>query len=242
MLDFRKQLYQNYVTKFKIEQTQIDERTLKAIWLWYKYKYLPLLIDLNKNSVILELVCGPGYFLEFLKNCGFAQVEGIDISEEQIVIAKERGLNVQAVDVFSFLATKKEAFNAVIAINFIEHFNREELFRLIPLIYQALKQDGRLIIQIPNGQGIFPHQVIYSDLTHLTIFTPNSFKQILYLFGFDWIEFYETGPIAKTIKGLIHFWLRQLIKQLANVIRRIETSKKQEIWTENFICLSYKRQ
>ncbi|MEO0093543.1 MAG: class I SAM-dependent methyltransferase, partial [candidate division WOR-3 bacterium] len=225
---------------FKTEQTQINQRTIKSIWSWYEYKYLLLLIDLDKKSKILELGCGPGYFLEFLKNCGLTQLEGIDISEEQIAIAKQRNLNVQTADVFAFLATQKEVFNAIIAIDFIEHFNKEEIFQLIQLIHQALKRGGKLVIQTPNGQGIFPHQVIYGDLTHLTIFTPDSLKQILYFFGFERITFYETGPIPKTIKGRIRFRLWQLIKQLANTIRRIETGKQQAIWTENFICLSYK--
>uniref|UniRef100_A0A7C6ECB1 Class I SAM-dependent methyltransferase n=1 Tax=candidate division WOR-3 bacterium TaxID=2052148 RepID=A0A7C6ECB1_UNCW3 len=241
MPDFRNALYQSYVTKFKTEQTQIQGRAIESIWSWYEYKYLPLLADLDKNSAILELGCGPGYILEFLKQCGFTKAAGIDISEEQIAIATKRNLNVQTTDAFKYLATKKEVFDAIIAIDFLEHFSKEELFQLIPLIHQALKRDGRLIIQTPNGQGIFPHQVIYGDLTHLTIFTPDSLQQLLNLFGFDQIKFYETGPIPKTIKGKIRFRLWQLIKHFANLIRSIETGKRQMIWTENMICLCYKK-
>ena len=125
MSDFRKVLYQSYVTKFKIEQIQMDERVLKSYWNWYEYKYLPLLVGLDLNSLILELGCGPGYLLEFLKNCGFSRVEGIDVSEEQLRIAAGRGLNVKVADAFDYLSSKQETFQAIIAIDFIEHFNKE---------------------------------------------------------------------------------------------------------------------
>ena len=240
MLDFRKTLYQSYVTKFKVEQILMDERTLKSFWAWYEYKYLPLLAGLEHDSLILELGCGPGYLLEFLKNRGFSSVEGIDVSEEQIRIAAGRGLNVKVADVFEYLISKQEAFNAIIAIDFIEHFTKEELLQLLPSIHRALKQDGKLIIQTPNGQGLFPNQVIYGDLSHLTIFTPDSLKQILCLAGFDGITFYETGPVPKRLKGKIRTILWRLIKRLANTIRIIETGKKQEIWTENLICFCRK--
>lgn len=240
MPDFRKELYHRYVTKFKTEQIQMDALTLKSYWAWYEYKYLPLLAGLDRNSLILELGCGPGYLLEFLKNRGFSKVEGIDISEEQIRIAARRGLNVKVADAFEYLSTKQELFDAVTAIDFIEHFSKEELFRLMPIIHRALKRDGRLIIQTPNGQGLFPNQVIYGDLSHLTVFTPDSLKQILCLAGFDGIKFYETGPIPKRLKGKIRTVLWRLIKKVANTIRIIETGKKQEIWTANFICFCSK--
>jgi len=240
MSDFRKKLYQGYVTKFKIEQTRMDERTIKSFWAWYEYKYLPLLEGLDRNSLILELGCGPGYLLGFLKNRGFSRVEGIDISEEQIRIAAGCGLNVKVADAFDYLSSKQEAFHAIIAIDFIEHFNKEEIFRLIPSIHRALKQDGILIIQTPNGQGIFPNQVVYGDLSHLTVFTPDSLKQILTLVGFDGLRFYETGPVPKRLKGKIRTILWRLIKKLTNTIRIIETGKKQEIWTENLICFCRK--
>ncbi|MFB0508915.1 MAG: hypothetical protein ACETVX_00300, partial [bacterium] len=60
--------------------------------------------------------------------------------------------------------------------------------------------------------------------------------------GFEEIKFYETGPVPKNIKGKIRVILWSMIKGLANAIRIIETSKTQEVWTENLICCCRKPQ
>ncbi len=236
MSDFRKELYRRYITTFKTVQPQIDDSALQSYWAWCEHKYLPLLDGLDRNDSILELGCGPGYMMQFLKRHGFSKVEGIDISEEQIRIATSRGLNAKVADAFEYLQSSERTFNAIIAIDFVEHFTKEELIRLFPSIHRALKEGGMLIIQTVNGQGIFPHQVIYGDLTHLTIFTPASLGQILRFAGFDEIKFQETGPVPENIKDKIRVILWKLIKLVANTVRRIEAGKTQEVWTENIIC------
>jgi hypothetical protein len=107
---------------------------------------------------------------------------------------------------------------------------------LAKLLYNALEDRGILIIQTPNGQGLFLHQVIYGDLTHLTVFTPESLRQLFSLAGFADFRFQETGPVGKNLYGKIRLILWKVIKKLANGIRKIETGKSQEIWTENMIC------
>lgn len=174
MSDFRNELYRRYITAFKTAQPQIDDRALQPYWAWCEHTYLPLLHGLDPNDPILELECGPGYMMHFLKRHGFSKVEGIDVSQEQIRIATSQGLNAKVADAFEYLQSSERTYNAIIAIDFLEHFTKEELIRLFPSIQKALKEGGMLIIQTLNGQGIFPHQVIYGDLTHLTVFTPVS--------------------------------------------------------------------
>jgi 2-polyprenyl-3-methyl-5-hydroxy-6-metoxy-1,4-benzoquinol methylase len=236
MSDFRSQLYSQYVSKFTMQASRLHKKALNDYWAWCSYKYLPLLKELKNSANILEIGCGPGYFLEFLKMAGFVKLQGIDISEEQIKIAQAKGLNVQNIDVFQYLEYHSELFNAIIAIDFIEHFTKEEAMTLAKSLYKSLKKNGLLIIQTPNGQGLFPNQVIYDDLTHLSIFTPESLRQLLILYGFNDFKFQETGPVGKNIYGKVRMVLWKLIKLLMNGIRKIETGKSQEIWTENMIC------
>ncbi|MFZ5447811.1 MAG: class I SAM-dependent methyltransferase [Thermodesulfobacteriota bacterium] len=236
MPDFRSDLYNQYVSKFKKEDSQLHGKGLQAYWDWCSYKYLPFLKELKAADNILELGCGPGYLLEFLKNSGFINVRGIDISEEQLQIARNKGLGVKKADAIDYLQQNKEFFQAIIAIDFIEHFTKEEALRLSQLLYNSLETNGILIIQTPNGQGLFSNQVIYGDLTHLTIFTPESLKQLLSLSGFSDFRFQETGPVGKNLYGKIRLVLWKVIKKIVSGIRKIETGKSQDIWTENFIC------
>jgi hypothetical protein len=51
---------------------------------------------------------------------------------------------------------------------------------------------------------------------------------------------YEAGPIPIRLRGKLDVALWSAVKLAANAVRRIETGKRQSIWTENFICLARK--
>ncbi len=118
----------------------------------------------------------------------------------------------------------------------MEHFSKDELMRLVPAIKSALEPGGVLIVQTPNGQGLFPNQSVHGDLTHLTTFTPDSLTQLFRLWGFGEFRFVETGPVPADWKGKLRALAWSIITSTASLIRRIETGKTQAIWTESVIC------
>ncbi|MBA3868210.1 MAG: class I SAM-dependent methyltransferase [Anaerolineae bacterium] len=242
MSDFRSELYSRYVSSFKMTSSRLDDSIVKRYWVWCTHKYLPLINMIDRLQPILDLGCGPGYVMEFLQNQGFTHIEGVDISAEQVAIAVERGLNAKIADALTFLNAKQNTFGLIMALDFVEHFSKEELFPMFAAIYASLQPGGVLFIQTPNGRGLFPNQVIYDDLTHMTIFTPDSLQNILKITGFHQFGFHETGPAPSNFKGIIRVGLWWVIKCIANAVRLIETNKTQNVWTENLICICYKPQ
>ena len=241
MSDFRQELYFRYISTFKGYDKQPNYKELQYLWAWYKRVYLHLFSGLNLNAAVLELGCGPGHMLQFLKSRGFTNIIGIDISKEQIALAVDKGLDATVEDAFDFLDASENRFEAIIAIDFLEHFTKGEMLQLVSLVQKALRPSGIFVAQTPNGQGLFPNQIIYGDLTHLTIFNPGSLRQLLRLTGFDDIVFIETASYDRGLVGRIRSLAWQIIKIAANIIRKIETGKTQDIWTENLICCCRKR-
>ena len=239
MSDYRNNLFKHYVSTFKYAECSTPVVPSSA-WRYFEQKYYGHIRHLSSDAPILEVGCGPGVLLACLKQKGFLCIQGIDISQEQIELAKLRDLPVNCADVFEFLANKVEAFDAVIAVDFIEHFTKEEALSLLALLYRALRKDGVLLVQTPNGQGLFASQIIYGDLTHCTIFTPGSLSQALRLVGFGQIVFGETGPIPKNLQGVFRVVIWKLIKGVLNFARMVEAGKRQQVWTENLICASRK--
>jgi SAM-dependent methyltransferase len=232
--NFRSALYERYVSTFKGSNADPS-------FAWWDHKYLPLLADMDRAAPILEIGCGDGGLLAYLERRGFSRATGIDISPEQVERARRRGMQAERADVFEHLAGQGSGtVAAIIAVDVFEHFSRDELVRLAPLLHAALQPGGRMLIQTANGAGLFPAQVIYGDLTHMTIFTPQSLAQLLRASGFVDLAFYETGPIPIRVRGKVDVALWRAIKALASAIRRIETGKHQAIWTENFICVARK--
>ena len=240
MQDFRNNLYQSYVSKFKQPENSLRDAKEQGDWQYFDRKHFKFLQKLNHDDAILDVGCGSGMLMAYLVAKGFRRVEGVDISAEQIELAVAKNLKAQCVDVFSFLESKRGAFQAIVAIDFVEHFKKDELLRLFSLLFRALKADGTLLIQTPNGQGLLSSQVIYGDLTHCTIFTPESLRQALRPNGFEDIIFEETGPVSKNLKGLLRLVLWRGIRLAGNFVRLIEAGKRQDVWTENFICVCRK--
>lgn len=238
--DYRKTFYDSYVSTFKTEHLDTDPRVRKDALLGIKHRFGPIFKDCKHDLSILEIGCGPGYLMEYLTNFGFKDVVGIDLSEEQINVARSRGLNAKNADAIDYLSEITNKYDIIIAIDFIEHLHREEILELFRYVQLALRTDGMIVIQTPNGEGLFPQHVIYGDLTHSTIFTENSLKQLLQLTGFRKITVQETGPIPKNLKGIIRVVLWKYITFIAKTIRLIEAGKYHSIWTENILCTAVK--
>ena len=235
--DFRGALYSRYVSAFKGVPADLSA---EGSFVWWDHKYLPLLDDLDRAAPILEIGCGSGGLLAYLERRGFSHACGIDLSPEQVELAKQRRVTAEQADAIDYLRYHASSLAAILAVDVLEHLDKQELTQLAPLLYSALEPRGRLVIQTANGAGLFPRQVIYGDLTHLTIFTPESLAQLLKGAGFSSLSFYETGPIPIRLRGKLDTLLWRAIKQLANSVRKIETGKRQSVWTENFICLAFK--
>ena len=240
MNDFREELYRRYSSTFKEHISKFDEISITSMLGKYRYQYLPILKQFNKDVRILELGCGRGIFLEFLINNGYKNVFGIDVSKEQIDIAKVQNLNAEEIGVLEYLNSNNEKFDLIFAIDLIEHFYKDELIHLFEGIYNKLTNGGAFVFHTPNGLGINASYTIYSDLTHLTIFTPNSAIQILKLVGFKEIKFFETEPYAKNVKGTLRLLLWKIVKLIFNGIRLIETGRTEKILTQNFIGVAFK--
>ena len=208
--DFRSQFYDRYVSAFKHENASLTPAELAHYYEWCDARYFPALAHLEKSSSILELGCGHGRILNYLRQKGFTNVKGIDISEEQIALARKDGLDIERADVFEYLNTNTPEFtrrgpgggwDCVIAIDFVEHFTKEELLKLFELLHAAMKPNAVLLLQTVNGEGLFPRQIIYGDLTHSTILSPGSMSQLLSATGFHDMKYAECSPLASGIKG-----------------------------------------
>lgn len=239
MTQFRQAFYNRYLSTFKDDGTREKKRAI--LHNWCEKNIQPFLEKLSKQSHILELGCGQGHVLDFLNKQGFSSVEGVDTSEEQVMAAERYGLQVYHSDVFDFFQAPHQTYDLVLAIDFVEHFTRQELIQLLYGIKKILNKGGHLILRTPNGQGIFAGQIIYGDLTHMNILTPQSLRQILRFIGFEIVSMKESVFSSRGLKRKMRYMLWNLLKIGLNMIRRISSGKSQDIWTENFICIAKKQ-
>ena len=173
---------------------------------------------------IVDLGCGSGAFVSWLQSKGYENVEGIDISQEQIDAGIEHGVkNLKRADVFEYLKDCKEAFALVCAHDLVEHFEKDEILRLLSLIFQALHQGGVLLISTPNAGSLFGQRIMYGDFTHETHLTPASLFQILHFAGFTHVKVFPKEPVIHGVKSLARWTLWKVIKQFIRLYLLIVT-------------------
>lgn len=232
--DLRSELYSRYLSAFKGDpRQQVDVTKFHA---WCDYKLKPWLNSLHADATLLDIGCGPGYMLGYLEYLGFNNCEGIDLSAEQVQIARRLGHVAHVADVFDYLKGKTNSLDAILAIDVVEHFTKLEFRDLQELIAAALKPNGLFILQTPNGQGVFAGHIIYGDLSHASIYTPGSLTQMLSLAGFKDFQWRETGAVPRGVYGVLRTSAWCLVRRALNILSRIACGRSQQLWTDNMLC------
>lgn len=155
----------------------------------YLSSYLPLLPP-DKNARILDVGCGLGFFLYFLKRQGYVNHNGIDIGKEQIdFCSREVTEHVEIVaDTRSYLALHRSTYDAIVINDVLEHLADDELLPILEATRGALSIDGKLIVSVPNAACLTSLATLYGDMTHRRLFTEGSLTQLLLCAGFSRVQ------------------------------------------------------
>lgn len=214
MADFRDTLYEKYfqTQNGRRHNSANLEQKIKDNWLQLEGEILPLLPQ-NKDQRILDLGCGYGELLMLLNEKGYKNTEGIDISPQQIQMAKELGVqNVQVADAFAYLDSQKNTFDVITGIDIIEHFSKDELVKLLGLIKSALKPNGTAIFRTPNMDAPFTSTYAFGDYTHQSFLNLSSAEQLFNAVGFSRVEVLPSyikvkGALKETMRKLAWKWI-----------------------------------
>jgi len=170
----------------------------------------------DKEAPILDLGCGCGEFLFFLKKEGYRRLYGVDVSPQQIEVARQLGLSEARLEVdeaLAYLQRSPGSFALINAQNLLEHFTRDELLQLLDAIVGSLAPGGTLLAVVPNAASLFGTRTRFWDITHELSFTPSSLLQVLTAVGLTRVRFLEYGPVVHGLKSAIRYLLWQLIRK-----------------------------
>jgi 2-polyprenyl-3-methyl-5-hydroxy-6-metoxy-1,4-benzoquinol methylase len=237
MQDYRKKIYDKYASCIKESDLKFNRAEAQQWSRAYK-KYLHGWLSGNKNAAILDVACGSGNLLHFLSECQYDNLTGVDISSEQVCISKQVINNVIEADILDFLEEKENKFDTIIALDFIEHLDKEEVLVFLNSSHRALKPEGHIILQTPNGQSPFCSSVFCDDFTHLTCFTPESLKRILKLCGFRNIEARQTGPVIHGLISTVRYCVWSFFSLMIQLWSLVETGQCKNVISSRTFLIS----
>ena len=217
------------------------EKGYSSFYKFYKYNYLKHLPS-DRNSNILVISCGPGYFLNMLAREGYAKVKGIDSFDNKIRHATEHGLNCETADAFEFLENSNTGYDAIFCEQELNHLTKDEIIDFLNLCWDKLTPGGTLITHGLNGANpITGPEALAQNFDHYNTFTEYTFRQILEYTNFERIK---VIPL-----NLYVFWwnplnyILMLVSGLFTVFFRasfILYGKNNRIFTKKIGSVSYK--
>ncbi len=166
---------------------------------------------LPQYQSILDAGCGDGYWLEILRNLGFNNLFGVDISHSFLKRAKKKGFNVAQYDIsnMSFL----REFDIVIMCDVLEHLS--DIDSALDCVRKALKNAGIFYLMIPVYDSLSSkfNRLIHGkkkideakehDETHLHAFSKHSLISLLQSHRFNVIKNIYTANRLPFITGKI---------------------------------------
>jgi len=185
--------YGRYYRKWHPE----GERHLRQM-MRYHDRTLGRFLPAAAASRILEIGSGMGFLLSLLREKGYARSAGLEVDPGQAAACRAKGLDVTLVtDTEAYLRSRPKSWDAVLALDVLEHVPVEKTEVLLAAIFAALTPGGRLIATVPNADSGLAFRWRYNDRTHAASFTDISLTALLHEAGFANIRVSGAGSFLR---------------------------------------------
>ncbi len=204
--------------------------------------YLPK----DKSARILDVGCGYGRVLAFLRTQGFTNAFGID--HDASVIAETRktfGDSVEVVtDLQGYLDARKGQFDFIVLKDVIYYFSIDEVLPLLRAMRMCLKQNGRIFVLVFNGAQFSSSFTMEKDYGIRRVYNETSLRAVLKDTGFDVIALFGNKWRSKSLKGHVYngatiAW--RLVTRAVYTLERGACPNNPRILTPNVIAIGTPR-
>jgi 2-polyprenyl-3-methyl-5-hydroxy-6-metoxy-1,4-benzoquinol methylase len=231
---YRKIMYERYLSSVNVTMPELEGNFNTDIVL---QKEIENTIPKDKNANILDLGCGYGSFLHTLQKREYKNLFGVEIGEEENRFLNSKGLHVSKLDILEFLKSDVKTYELITLFDVLEHFKKDEIVEILPLLKNRLNDNGKLIVRLPNGEAIFKGSIMYGDFTHETYLTKRSMIQLFHTFGFSSVKIYPTYAFGKTWKSKIAKLIYMSYVKFYKILLRIDNGASIEhfVPTQNIL-------
>ena len=222
---------ENYLLRHYQDYLPIDQKSSDS---WARmmsdvfYQSLNIIENIcgMKPGKLLDVGCGHGFFLQFAKERKW-NAFGLDLSEQAVLYARKKGLNVSSESLFKKSYQTGE-FDVVTMFYVLEHLLDPVIY--LREVYRILKPCGLLLLRVPHTTPIAKilkilrmSNKLYDAPSHLSDFSPRTIKQLLEKVGFC--------NIRTTIGGITYpaslpeRWISYFFGTLAILLNKVTFGK-----------------
>lgn len=138
---------------------------------------------------VLEIGCGTGLFLQYLKHRGFGRVVGIDYDENlRDVLAGLSGDGIETAigdaEAYVDRLPAGRSFDRIVLFDILEHLEIDAAVRLLRKLAGVLTADGRLVIRVPNASSPWGVRMHFDSFDHVTPYAPGRLRELASISGY----------------------------------------------------------
>lgn len=232
------EIYQKYVSTHFHRSGRKTEKFIKTQNRFFRKNYLSFLPE-RKDAKIIDLGCGLGNFLMFLRSAGYKNIQGIDASQECVDFCQKEDLDAGVSAILPYLRNTGEKFDVFTLNDVLEHMTKDEMWEVLSLIREHLTNDGVCIIKVPNmSQPFLGIDSRYIDITHEIGFTESSLRQVLKISDFKDIVIF--GPdiyVYPNLKNRIAKIVAKTCDKLVWVLFALYGRTETKIFTKHLVAV-----
>jgi len=155
----------------------------------YKFRFIASLIE--PRSTVLDIGCGDGSLLAYLKETREALPHGVELSSVACQIARQKGIDVVQADITQDTNGLPEQVDYVVISEVLEHITNPEAL----LLKVKDRFSKRLFVDIPNTGalndrlrlllGRFPKQWVFHASEHIRFWAVSDFLSLCRQLGYE---------------------------------------------------------
>jgi len=170
----------------------------------------------TKNVSILDTGCGTGGMMLKLKECGYHNITGLELSEEGVGFCRNRGLTVDKGDLRNIDSHFPERqFDVIINNDVLYFLKHEEIKKYFTVCKDLLKKDGLLICNFPSLQAFGGIHDISVGIEHR--FSKSKVRHLVNWSEYDEVQNYYWPFILSPVIFLVRLIQRIKIRVMHDV-------------------------
>lgn len=196
---------------------------------WYS-TFLKDILPTDRKARILDIPCGHGNILFFLKKLGYTNVSGFELDKNNVQVATELGLPAQVGNALEVLKAEQN-IELLFCVDFLEHLEKQDVLGFLQLCHTSLKKGGQIALRMPVTDSIFGAYDVYNGFTHKWGGNSNVIRQLFEQAGFTVNSIRDERPVLYKPLNYFRLGLFYFASTLTNFYLRALGQLPRTIWS-----------
>ena len=204
---------------------------------WYTH-FLENYLPGDLNAPILDIPCGHGNFLYFLKSKGYQDFKGIDVDLERVNLARKLDLPAHLGDALVAIEDFKD-LAMIVSLDFLEHIEKTQVCDFLLNCRQSLRQDGLLIVRVPFTDSLLGAYDLGNDFTHIWAANSGAVVDLFYEAGFSRVIVKDERPVPYKPLNYLRLGLFYLMMGLTQAYLLMIGLGKINVWSRSGYIIGF---